>query len=208
MVLAPTLILAIDDFRLFRMQRQSAFRKPRRKSSPQCCGLVFITTVTDRIIGIALEQYVREVPAHPQIERIGRKRLARRGLMTPPCGVPLSRPMRLPSAICIGAFSHLSMYKSAHGQSVCLRTARISSSGSMLSKNTTTHYPSPRLPTFGDNPPPAASLRGLRSSSAERRAPPRRSIAAGRAPRRQPHTDPSGVDRFGGNARRRTRGRD
>jgi len=45
--------------------------------------------------------------------------------MTPPCGVPLSRPMRLPSAICIGAFSHLPMYKSAHGQSVCLRTARI-----------------------------------------------------------------------------------
>jgi hypothetical protein len=42
--------------------------------------------------------------------------------------------MRLPSAICIGAFSHLSMYKSADGESVCLRTARISSSGSMLSK--------------------------------------------------------------------------
>jgi Reverse transcriptase (RNA-dependent DNA polymerase) len=38
-------------------------------------------------------------------------------------GVPLSRPMMLPSAICIGAFSHLSMYKSAHGQSVCLRTS-------------------------------------------------------------------------------------
>ena len=54
--------------------------------------------------------------------------------MTPPCGVPLSRPMRLPSAICIGAFSHLSMYKSAHGQSECLRTARISSPVSMLSK--------------------------------------------------------------------------
>ena len=61
MVLAPTLILAIDNFRLFRMQRQSAFSKPRRKSSPQCCGLVFIMTVTDRIIGIALEQYVREL---------------------------------------------------------------------------------------------------------------------------------------------------
>src|SRR5215813_12582423 len=75
MVLAPTLILAIDDFRLFRMQRQSAFSKPRRKSSPQCCGLVFITTVTDRIIGIALEQYVREVPAHPQIERIVQKEI-------------------------------------------------------------------------------------------------------------------------------------
>ena len=44
--------------------------------------------------------------------------------MTPPCGVPPSRSMRLPSAVCIGAFSHLSMYSSAHGQSVCLRTSR------------------------------------------------------------------------------------
>src|SRR5215469_11654098 len=79
MVLAPTLILAIDDFRLFRMQRQSAFSKPRRKSSPQCCGLVFITTVTDRIISIALEQYVREVPAHPQIERIVQKEVGQEG---------------------------------------------------------------------------------------------------------------------------------
>src|SRR5215470_10808122 len=52
MVLAPTLILAIDDFRLFRMQRQSAFSKPRRKSSPQCGGLVFITTVADRILSV------------------------------------------------------------------------------------------------------------------------------------------------------------
>src|SRR6201984_1500545 len=79
MVLAPTLILAIDDFRLFRMQRQSAFSKPRRKSSPQCCGLVFITTVTDRLIRLALEQYVREVPAHPQIERIVQKEVGQEG---------------------------------------------------------------------------------------------------------------------------------
>ena len=33
--------------------------------------------------------------------------------MTPPCGVPLSRPMRLPSAICIGAFSHLTVAESS-----------------------------------------------------------------------------------------------
>ncbi|HKQ88190.1 MAG TPA: hypothetical protein VJS43_15640, partial [Candidatus Acidoferrales bacterium] len=69
----------IDDFRLFRMQRQSAFSKPRRKSSPQCCGLVFITTVTDRIIGIALEQYVREVPAHPHVERVVEKEIRQEG---------------------------------------------------------------------------------------------------------------------------------
>ena len=50
-----------------------------RKSSPQCCGLVFITTVTDRIIGIALEQYVREVSAHPQIERIVQKEIGQEG---------------------------------------------------------------------------------------------------------------------------------
>ena len=48
------------------------------------------------------------------------------GLITPPCGVPLSRTMRLPSGICTGAFSHLSMYSSTHGHFVCLRTARIS----------------------------------------------------------------------------------
>src|SRR4029077_7411990 len=70
----------------------------------------------------------------------------------------------------------------------------------MLSKDTATHYPSPRLSTSGDNPPRAASLRGPRSASAGRRAPPWRSIAVGRAPRRQPFTDPGGVDRFGGNA--------
>src|SRR5512144_168305 len=40
--------------------------------------------------------------------------------------------MRLPSAICTGACSHLSMYSSTHGQSVCLRTARISRSLSIL----------------------------------------------------------------------------
>ena len=53
-------------------------------------------------------------------------------------------------------------------------------------KNTTTHYPSPRLSTSGNNPPRAASLRGPHSASAGCHAPPRRSIAAGCAPRRQP----------------------
>ena len=72
-VFTATFILAIDNFRLVRMQCQSAFSKPRLKSSPQRRGLVFGTTVTNRIIGIALELYVRKVPAHPQVERIVQK---------------------------------------------------------------------------------------------------------------------------------------
>ena len=75
MVFTSTFILAIDDFRLVRMQRQSALSKPRLKSSPQRRGLVFTTTVTNRIIGIALEQYVRKIPAHPQVERIVQKEI-------------------------------------------------------------------------------------------------------------------------------------
>jgi hypothetical protein len=134
MIFTSTLISAIDDFRLVRMQRQSAISKPRLKSCPQHRGLVFCAAVANRIVGIALERYVREIPAHPHIERIMKKEICQEGLITPPCGVPLSRPTRLPSAICTGAFSHLSMYKSAHWQSVCLRTARISSSVLMLSK--------------------------------------------------------------------------
>jgi hypothetical protein len=83
MVFSPTFILAIDDFRLVRMQCQSALSKPRLKSSPQRCGLVFSATVTNRIIGIALEQYVREVPAHPQIERIVQKEIGQEGADDP-----------------------------------------------------------------------------------------------------------------------------
>jgi hypothetical protein len=56
------------------------------------------------------------------------------GVITPPCGVPLSLTMKLPPTVCAGAFSHLSIYISTPGQLVCLRTARISSVQSMLSK--------------------------------------------------------------------------
>src|SRR6516162_11655336 len=67
-----------------------------RKSSPQCCGLVFITTVTDRIIGIALEQYVREVPAHPQIERIVQKEVGQEGADDPALRRPSLSPDEAP----------------------------------------------------------------------------------------------------------------
>ena len=37
-------------------------------------------------------------------------KLASKGESGDPCGVPLSRATRVPSGICIGAFSHRSMY--------------------------------------------------------------------------------------------------
>src|SRR4030066_1404798 len=60
---------------------------------------------------------------------------ARSGLHTPPCGVPLCRFSRVPSVLCIGAFSHRSIYRRTHLHSVCFFTARITSSWSRLSKN-------------------------------------------------------------------------
>src|SRR5271165_2047097 len=75
MIFTSTLISAIDDFRLVRMQRQSAISKPRLKSSPQRRGLVLCAAVANRIVGIALERYVREIPAHPHIERIMKKEI-------------------------------------------------------------------------------------------------------------------------------------
>src|SRR5271170_23129 len=75
MIFTSTLIPAIDDFRLVRMQRQSAISKPRLKSSPQRRGLVLCAAVANRIVGIALERYVREIPAHPHIERIVKKEI-------------------------------------------------------------------------------------------------------------------------------------
>jgi hypothetical protein len=75
MISTSTLISAIDDFRLVRMRRQSAISKPRLKSSPQRCGLVLCAAVANRIVGIALEWYVREIPAHPHIERIMKKKI-------------------------------------------------------------------------------------------------------------------------------------
>ena len=89
-IFTSTFILAIDDLRLVRMQRQSALSKSRLKGSPQRRGLVFSTTVTNRIIGIAFEQYVREVPAHPQVERIVQKEIGQEGTDDPTLRRPFS----------------------------------------------------------------------------------------------------------------------
>ena len=46
----------------------------------------------------------------------------------PPCGVPRSLSTRVPSTCWSGAFNHRSMYRRIHRRSVCLDTARITSS--------------------------------------------------------------------------------
>src|SRR5450631_1205739 len=99
-VFTSTFISAIDDFRLVRMQRQSAISKSRLKRGPQRHGLVFSATVANRIIGIALERYVREVPAHPHIERIVKKEIRQEGADDPtlwrPSFSPDEPPVRHP----------------------------------------------------------------------------------------------------------------
>src|ERR1700680_3850397 len=56
-----------------------------------------------------------------------------RGVLTPPCGVPRLRSIVVPSSCTIGAFSHLSMYSSAHLHVTCFCMARSKSLWSMLS---------------------------------------------------------------------------
>ena len=131
---SPTFIPAVDDFSLVGRKRQPAVSKTRVQSSLKSHRLVLGPTMTDRVVSIPLKRNVREIPTHPHIKRIVKKEVCQEGLITPPCGVPRSLATRSPSGICTGAFSHHSMYKSTRGQSVCLRTARISRSGSMLSK--------------------------------------------------------------------------
>jgi hypothetical protein len=80
------------------MQRQSAISKSRLKRGPQRHGLVFSATVANRIIGIALERYVREVPAHPHIERIVKKKIRQEGADDPTLRRPSFSPdVTLPS---------------------------------------------------------------------------------------------------------------
>src|SRR5450631_1230457 len=99
-VFTSTFISAIDDFRLVRMQRQSAISKSHLKRGAQRHGLVFGATVANRIIGIALERYVREVPAHPHIERIVKKEIRQEGADDPtlwrPSFSPDEPPVRHP----------------------------------------------------------------------------------------------------------------
>src|SRR5690242_11089211 len=65
------------------MKRQSAFSKPFLKRHPQDRGLLLTGTVTDRVVGIALEGNARMTPFHPHIERIMQKKICQDGTYNP-----------------------------------------------------------------------------------------------------------------------------
>jgi hypothetical protein len=88
MVSAPIIILAEDDLRLRRMQRQPAVREPLLKGIPQRRGLRLASAMADRIIGIALEWDVGIVPRHPHVERIVEKEIGQEGADDPTLRCP------------------------------------------------------------------------------------------------------------------------
>ena len=88
-IVASALILAVDDFRLLGMQRQSAVSKSSLKRRPQRRRLGLRTTVADRVIGVALERNVREVPGHPHVERIVEEEIGQKGADHPALWRPL-----------------------------------------------------------------------------------------------------------------------
>jgi hypothetical protein len=76
---APIFILAVDDFRLLRMKRQSAVSEPPLKRCAQRPRLLLTAAVAYRIIGIALEGDARMVPTHPHVERVMEKEIRQEG---------------------------------------------------------------------------------------------------------------------------------
>src|SRR5271165_4756568 len=82
-VSAPVIILAVDDFRLLGMKRQSAVSEPPLKRCAQCPRLLLTAAVAYRIIGIALEGDARMVPTHPHVERVMEKEIRQEGTDDP-----------------------------------------------------------------------------------------------------------------------------
>jgi len=82
-VSAPVIILAVDDFRLLRMKRQSAVREPPLKRCAQRPRLLLTAAVAYRIIRIALERDGRMIPTHPPVERVMEKEIRQEGTDDP-----------------------------------------------------------------------------------------------------------------------------
>src|SRR5712675_673621 len=69
-VAPPVRVLAIDDLRLLRMQHQLAGPKAGSQCAPQNLRLLGVVAMTDRIVRVALERNVRELPRHPHVEHV------------------------------------------------------------------------------------------------------------------------------------------
>ena len=75
----PKIVLAIDDFRLLRMEFQSASLQPLRDGALYLLSLLFRSAVHDAIIGVPLEWHSRIVPCEPSIQRIMQKQICEQG---------------------------------------------------------------------------------------------------------------------------------
>ena len=68
-VATPVHILAVDDFRLLRMQHQLADCKAVGNRTSECPRLLGAFAITDDIVRVPLELDMRKSPRHPCIER-------------------------------------------------------------------------------------------------------------------------------------------
>src|SRR5215468_3208193 len=71
----PIGILAIDHFRLLRMQFQSTLLQPCRYLDTHQVRFPLCSAMDDNIVRIPLERQMRPVPAHPHIERVVQKQI-------------------------------------------------------------------------------------------------------------------------------------
>jgi hypothetical protein len=72
-------ILAIDHFRLLRMQFQPTLLQPCRYFDTHQVRFPLCSAMDDDIVRIPLERQMRPVPAHPQIERVVQKQIGQQG---------------------------------------------------------------------------------------------------------------------------------
>jgi hypothetical protein len=75
----PVGILAIDHFRLLRMQLQPTLLQPCRHFDTHQVRFPLCSAMDDDVVRVALERQMRPVPAHPEIERIVQKQIGQQG---------------------------------------------------------------------------------------------------------------------------------
>src|SRR6202030_2948821 len=123
--------------------------------------------------------------------------LARSGEITEPCPVPLSLTVTIPSSR-TPAFSHFWIRRMMRRSPTRCSTNLMSHSWLTVSKEVTTHYPSPRHFTVSDDPAWAASVRGPLIGGYVCHQAPRHAVVAGGAARRQPRAHSRQLDGLDG----------
>ena len=128
-------VLAVDDPRLVGVEPQPDLCHPRGDPAQHVSACEPRPAVHDRVVGVALERAVREVPDHPGIERVVHEQVREDRRDRRPLRSSLISLNRVPSGCCSGAASHRLTYSSTQRQSVTACTARAMSSHGTSSKN-------------------------------------------------------------------------